>query len=1097
MNQDGNPWKGLVSYTEEDVIEGRYIFSGRRDITLALLSMVKNNLLVTLYGKSGIGKTSMLQAGLFPLLRRDNYLPVLLRPAEIDYDNFDAYVIETVKDQLKKHKVTRYIAGIDGRFNQKTDNDTDDSGGNIALWFASSKFYDSDNREVFPVLVFDQFEALFIGSRDKGSEVLRGLHAMIDDSELQCPEGVVCHNEANFRIMLVVREDDLFRLEDAIDELGYRSMKNNRLRLRALTDAQAREVIEKPVDELKSKTGFSLIPDDEREEVIKRIIDISRNRSGKVDSAILSLVCSELYSFANGGVINLNTVSRIAKNPLGDFYDKAVANLKDKELGFIESLVDEQGRRRTVFRSNVNKYIKDSDALFKGQYKLLQNVPGTKPVDDDPDNQPVELVHDLLAKAAFDSKGKRKQNVRAKTARHGVVFISMVLFFLTFWLINNHRDSIVLLRQGGYEVVGAGTFTYLNDRPDVDSIYIKSDTIAEQCKRLSFHIARCNRLKKITFDPKLKSDNIYINIVNCNSLTEVLLPNGLKGYVEIKIEGCLNIGPIAIDGDPDELKVKINNGPYFKSDNALRLSSEVKNYRYNQGVLWDLKGKSVQFVTHKPEFAYFPDEMADMSILDGMRNSRLDSNADSCIARDRFYSGARIVKAVPFVVLQNDGVIDYLANPCYAGTLDLRPFDKQIDYIEERAFANSKISEVIFNDNVRYTIAEAAFINCDNLTNIYIPDSVEYISDYAFADCDNLSEVSVNANTFIRGRAFDGSPNVVLKVRDGKGGETIFRRGEYLWPWNPVLDNDYFKVRLSTDETYVEPPSDSSHNSGVYFAENEAFEIYKGLRHSIDYQNGSRPFFNSRVISSGSDFTQRLVYDKGQVCAHFLPVAKSRDHYGFIGRPIDLKEIYLPITSPYRMTSTKDKIDRRFTRTIVIDDSIKRNVTLYVPAGCSKNFVDVPEYQGFKAIKEMSNDDLVNMKINYYIDLPKFIQKDTKSIIFLVLTLVFIIVAVFAIVRYPLLKDMKNSESKKIWFYLLWRGAEVFTISFMTFFSCYLTLIIVYELEINLSIAIGIAAMLIAMIFYFYLPLPRGERMPPWLKKMLGRKDRNDNAIID
>lgn len=1097
MIQDGNLWKGLVSYTEEDVIEGRYIFSGRRDITLALLSMVKNNLLVTLYGKSGIGKTSMLQAGLFPLLRRDNYLPVLLRPAEIDYDNFDAYVIETVKDQLEKHNVTRYIAGKDGRFNQKTDKDTDDSVGNIALWFASSKFYDSDNREVFPVLVFDQFEALFIGSRDKGSEVLRGLHTMIDDSELQCPEGVVCHNEANFRIMLVVREDDLFRLEDAIDELGYRSMKDNRLRLRALTDAQAREVIEKPVDELKSKTGFSLIPDDEREEVIKRIIDISRNRSGKVDSAILSLVCSELYSLANGGTINLNTVSRIAKNPLGDFYNKAVANLKDKELGFIESLVDEQGRRRTVFRSNVNKYIKDSDALFKGQYKLLQNVPGTKPSDDNPDNQPVELVHDLLAKAAFDSKGKRKQNVRAKTARNAVAFVSMVLFFLTFWLINNHRDSIVLLNQGGYEVVGAGTFSYLNDRPDVDSIYIKMDSIAEQCKRLSFRINRCNRLKKIAFDPKLKSDDIYISITNCNSLTEILLPRELTGNIVIKIDDCLNIGPIAIGGNPDELNVRINNGPYFKSNDALRLSSEVKNYRYDQGVLWDLKRKSVQFVTHEPEFAYFPDEMANISVLKGMKNSRLESNADSCIVKDRLYSGTRIIKSVPFVVLQNDGMIDYFANPYYAEVLDLRPLDKQIDYIAERAFANSKISNVIFNDSTRYTIDKAAFINCDNLTNIYLPDSIEYISDYAFADCDNLSEVSVNANTFIRGRAFDGSPNVVLKVRDGKGGERIFKRGEYLWPWNPVLDNGYFTVKSSTDETYVEPPSDDSHNDGVYFAENEAFEIYKGLPHSIDYQNGSRPFFNSRVISSGNNFTQRLVYDKGQVCAHFLPVAKSRDHYGFIGRPIDLKEIYLPITSPYRMTSTKDKIDRRFTRTIVIDDSIKRNVTLYVPAGCTKYFVDVPEYQGFKAIKEMSNDDLVNMKINYFIDLPKFIQKDTKSIIFLVLTIVFIVAAVFVIARYPLSRDIKNSENKKLWLYLLWRGAEVLTVSFMTFFSCYLTLIIVYDLDINLSIAIGVAAMLIALIFYFYLPLPRGERMPPWLKKLLRRKGRSDNAIID
>ena len=37
MIQEGNLWKGLVSYTEDDVIEGRYIFSGRHDITLALL----------------------------------------------------------------------------------------------------------------------------------------------------------------------------------------------------------------------------------------------------------------------------------------------------------------------------------------------------------------------------------------------------------------------------------------------------------------------------------------------------------------------------------------------------------------------------------------------------------------------------------------------------------------------------------------------------------------------------------------------------------------------------------------------------------------------------------------------------------------------------------------------------------------------------------------------------------------------------------------------------------------------------------------------------------------------------------------------------
>lgn len=1066
MIQDGNLWKGLVSYTEEDVIEGRYIFSGRRDITLALLSMVKNNLLVTLYGKSGIGKTSMLQAGLFPLLRRDNYLPVLLRPAEIDYDNFDEYVIETVKDQLKKHNVTRYVAGKDGRFNQKTDNDTDDSVGNIALWFASSKFYDSDMREVFPVLVFDQFEALFIGRRDKGSEVLRGLHTMIDDSELQCPESVVCHNEANFRIMLVVREDDLFRLEDAIDELGYRSMKDNRLRLRALTDAQAREVIEKPVDELKSKTGFSLIPDDEREEVIKRIIDISRNRSGKVDSAILSLVCSELYSLANGGVINLNAVGRIAKNPLGDFYNKAVANLKDKELGFIESLVDEQGRRRTVFRSNVNKYIKKPSFLFTGQYKLLQNVPGTKPSDGNPDNQPVELVHDLIAKAVFDSRNHRKRS-RLKDL---MSFFCILLFGLVFTAICFHRDTNIPENKGGYVVADKSrAFSYYG-RPDIDSIYVKTDSVFDQVGY--FSISQCSRLKKIVFENTSKGvDKLRIYISDCPSLTELVLPDSLVKSININVVNTLNIGPIMIAKDVECLEAKINIDKEIVNCKALIVDKCNANYRYDQGVLWDLKNKDVSLVTHKVEKACFPVEMKDVIISGNVKNIML-----CCVNKA---SGTQFLFNTP------TSIVGKFANPEYTDTVDLSATGAQ--HIDKNSFADCRIKGVVFPMWLE-DIGEAAFINCDNLESIYLPDHLKCIGSYAFADCDNLTEVSVNANTYIKRNAFEGSPNVILKVRDDNDGERIFKRDEPYWPWRPITDNDYFRRNVATEFTGLK-------DAGIYFGEKDLFEYYNGRSNYFEYKDAFN-FKGTDIITASDNYTQYAVYHKGQNKVFFLPKAKAKGFYSFLGeRPVDLQEIYLPISSPYR-TLSDGKIDRQYTRKIVLADSFKRNITLYVPEGCSKNFVDVPEYQGFKAIKEMSGSEMAMIKIGYYLNL-RALSTDRIALKFAALGYFLVLALLIAVAIYPIKHGLTDVAIRQKRFYVLQEVLSGAVVAGCVFFGVYLALTIFFSIKIVLSVSIAVVTMLVSEICFYYLPLPRGERMPPWLKKLLRRKGRSDNAIID
>ena len=64
-----NPWPGLSAFTE---VLAPY-FCGRTEETEELFRRVKRKLLTTLFGMSGLGKTSLLQAGLFPILRREGY----------------------------------------------------------------------------------------------------------------------------------------------------------------------------------------------------------------------------------------------------------------------------------------------------------------------------------------------------------------------------------------------------------------------------------------------------------------------------------------------------------------------------------------------------------------------------------------------------------------------------------------------------------------------------------------------------------------------------------------------------------------------------------------------------------------------------------------------------------------------------------------------------------------------------------------------------------------------------------------------------------------------------------------------------------------
>ena len=90
-----NPWLGLFSYSEET----RAYFHGRDEETGELARRVQRKLLTVLFGQSGLGKTSLLRAGLVPRLRAEGFCPVYVR---VDYAPDSPSPAEQIKRAIFK-----------------------------------------------------------------------------------------------------------------------------------------------------------------------------------------------------------------------------------------------------------------------------------------------------------------------------------------------------------------------------------------------------------------------------------------------------------------------------------------------------------------------------------------------------------------------------------------------------------------------------------------------------------------------------------------------------------------------------------------------------------------------------------------------------------------------------------------------------------------------------------------------------------------------------------------------------------------------------------------------------------------------------------
>ena len=177
-NNTQNPWPGLASYEDPAKSTGKLKFCGRDSEAFDVVRLIDDNFLLTLYGKSGIGKTSLLNAGVFPILRREQYTPLSIRLGTSDSsETFQDILTTSIEDTFTEEGGNiRLINVVD----EQADRTAPDY---LWNWFARRRFIDALGVVTFPVVILDQFEEVFrsVEFRYKAEILMAQIHYLIDE----------------------------------------------------------------------------------------------------------------------------------------------------------------------------------------------------------------------------------------------------------------------------------------------------------------------------------------------------------------------------------------------------------------------------------------------------------------------------------------------------------------------------------------------------------------------------------------------------------------------------------------------------------------------------------------------------------------------------------------------------------------------------------------------------------------------------------------------------------------------------------------------------------------------------------------------------
>jgi len=419
ISSTGSPYKGLDHYGERDAP----FFFGRnveRDLVVANVLAAR---LTLLYGQTGVGKSSLLHAGVVPRLREVPDLAVVV---------FRSWSGDPVGGLVAAIWTAAGLERPDGE-------------SSIAETIEACT--ERLGRDL--VVILDQFEEYFVYHPQEDGD---GTFAV------EFPRAVN-QRELPVSFLVTIREDALAWLDRFKGRIP--NLFGNYLRLDRLDRKAGRDAIVRPLEEYERR-----VAENERMEIEPRLVDAvldqvrvgnvefgqtgagvidgASARESRIEAPYLQLVLTRLWeeeSAAGSRVLRLGTLDRLggAERIVPAHLDAAMAKLSPEERDLaarvFRFLVTPSGTKIAHSASDLAEYAKLRagevasllDRLSGQQTRILRGVGDGR----------YEIYHDVLGPAILDW-GSRRRSARL---RRTIVFRSLVLILFVGGLIGYQFTS--------------------------------------------------------------------------------------------------------------------------------------------------------------------------------------------------------------------------------------------------------------------------------------------------------------------------------------------------------------------------------------------------------------------------------------------------------------------------------------------------------------------------------------------------------------------------------------------------------------------------------------------------------------------------------
>ncbi len=621
------PYLGLDAYDEEH----QAFFHGRKKETKELLHSVQRNIVTVLFGKSGLGKTSLLRAGIMPKLRKQFHLPIYLR---INFSDKNTSPITQAKISIIE------------QINKKDKEITDF--GNLSLW---EYFHTVEilGGMATPVLIFDQFEEIFTHGKHNQKQANEFITELTNLVENQIPISVqekyrndipFTFSDQNFRVIISLREDFLPHLEGFNSYIP--SLKKSRYRISQMNRDNAIEAVYEPGKEIISEDNaakivdliFSETPADSEYEDTENQ-DVWDNYS--VEPFLLSLICYQINELRiqnnEEGISNSVLEKVVISTILRNFYYHSTHDLGTNVRKVIENqLLTVDGYRKLQHKNDLllQNDIADFDVNTLINRRIIRNVVMSG-------GEHLELVHDVIVPVVRENRDirleeerriarekeltliKKQQKEKLEAERQIIEEKAKQALKTHKQKIKNFRRVLVAITIGCVVAIIAGVYAFQqktkaeNSEAKSNSLLIASNALLLNSTNptLAFRLGENAYKSKPTPLATRAIRNSYYKNSFYNIMTE---DNAPYSYVSFSPDGKYYVsvsGQIATIHDSngnatqslDKHTEKINCATFSNDGKFVVTASDDGTAK-----IWDIEGNLIrEFLKHKEEVnrAYF------------------------------------------------------------------------------------------------------------------------------------------------------------------------------------------------------------------------------------------------------------------------------------------------------------------------------------------------------------------------------------------------------------------------------------------------------------------------------------------------------------